>query len=195
MNGHGAANIFVRDQTERLRLLKEMWDDPRVQCYSDSELPSPEELTEGAVFLLGPTSRKFLMEYNWRCQAHHFLRQMGYKGWIYAPEPRGKGQMGDFTEKDYIHSWESNRILAPTTTRRVFWIPRETPELLGLNTNLELGLLLGMAKARDIPYTSIRIGWPETAERMGLPNHYAAVLGGFHIYRTLEGLCNNVVKY
>ena len=73
----------------QLELLKRMWNDPRVQFYDDSEMPPDKELADGSAFLVGPTSRHQLLEYNWRCQAVNHLRNAGFKGIIYVPEPRG----------------------------------------------------------------------------------------------------------
>lgn len=178
-------NEYLQSQRERLNLLEAMWKDPKVQLYNDRELPPQGELS---VFLNGPTSRGQLLEYNHRCQTVKYLRGAGFTGWIFAPEPRGREKPGDFTEKTYIHEWESSR--RTFASANVFWIPRDDNELLGLNTNLELGINIGMILAgrKDQP---VFMGWPENAKRMGLPNHYRQ-LAGLRIYHSLEMMCEQI---
>jgi hypothetical protein len=171
-----------------LDLVKRMWSDPLVQCYNDADLPPENKRREGSVFLAGPTSRNFILPFNWRCLAVKHLRVAGFKGWIYVPEPRGIEEKGDFTERGYIHSWESDRLFS--ATHKVFWIPRSGTELLGLNTNLEFGIILGMLLSGQ-PISTF-FGWPPEAERMGLPRHYAEMRAQQPIYETLESLCEAV---
>jgi len=174
----------------QLELLKRMWNDIRVQCYNDSEMPLDKELADGSAFLVGPTSRHQFAECNWRCQAVNYLRNGGFKGIIYVPEPRGlKQKAGDFTDKGYAHRWESTRLLS--AVKVAAWIPRDSGELLGLNTNLELGIFLGkLLYAKE--KLEFFVGWPPEAERMGLPNHYAVELAKCRRYETLIELCQAV---
>ena len=76
--------------------------------------------------------------------------------------------------------------------RRGFWIPRKANDLLGLNTNLELGIFIGRMLLGSFPETFI--GWPPEAERMGLPNHYAVELAGCKRFTTLKDLCSAVAR-
>ena len=179
-------NSYLSSYRDRLELLEQMWNDPRVQCYNDAQMPTAAELSDGAVFIAGPTSRHQILEYNYRCEAVAHLREAGFTGYIYVPEPRGKELGDDFTERGYIHKWESDRLFAQATTK-IFWIPRMGDELLGLNTNLECGIALGMILAGS--KIDLFVGWPENAERMGLPNHYATELAGQKRYDTLRSMC------
>jgi len=72
-----------------------------------------------------------------------------------------------------------------------FWIPRKADELLGLNTNLELGIFLGRAMAVENNRRNLFVGWPHEAERMGLPNHYLEMAGVYR-YTSLEELCQTI---
>jgi hypothetical protein len=144
-----------------------MWLDPYVQCYNDATLPTDNSLS---VFLNGPTSRRQILEFNHRCLSVQYLREAGFKGWIYVPEPRGEEDPGDFTEKEYIYHWESSRRFAATCNS--FWVPRDSGEMLGLNTNFEWGLNVGQLLYGQTNQM-IFIGWPVGAERMGLPEHYS----------------------
>lgn len=181
---------FTDQVSRKLALMRAMWTDPLVQLYNDMDMPPLGERTDlGSVFLAGPTSRHQLIEYNWRCEAIHLLRTAGFSGYIYAPEPRGEEKDGDFTERSYIHAWESSRLLS--ASHPVFWIPRKADELLGLNTNLEFGIFIGRILFSDTR-TRIFIGWPPEAERMGLPNHYAVEMAGCRRHTSLQSLCNAV---
>lgn len=179
--------IYLKDRFERLRRLEAMWSDPRVQLYHDTQIP---EDGGNGVFLAGPTSRSQILEYNWRCEAVSFLRQLEYKGWIFCPEPRGQENEGDFTERKVIHKWESDRLMLASDV--VFWIPRNKDELLGLNTNLELGIILGMRMGYSSP-RRVHVGWPDDAERMGLPRHYVH-FAELRCYNTLWDTCREVVS-
>ncbi len=179
-------NSYFSSYRERLELLEQMWSDPRVQCYNDAHMPEEAELKDGAVFIAGPTSRHQILEYNYRCEAVGHLREAGFAGYIYVPEPRGKEFADDFTERGYIHKWESDRLFGKAT-KKVFWIPRMADELLGLNTNLEFGIALGMILAGS--RIDLFVGWPEGAERMGLPNHYSSELASQKRYDSLRSLC------
>ena len=179
-------NSYLSSCRNRLELLEQMWSDPRVQCYNDAVMPSEAELQDGAVFIAGPTSRRQILEYNYRCEAVGHLREAGFKGYIYVPEPRGKEFGDDFTERGYIHKWESDRLFAKAT-KKVFWIPRMADELLGLSTNLEFGIALGMLLAGS--QIELFVGWPENAQRMGLPDHYSTLLAGQKRYDSLRSMC------
>lgn len=165
--------------------LQAMWQDSRVQLYNDKELPG--DLGDVlSVFLAGPTSWNQILECNWRCEAVRLLREAGFAGWIFCPEPRGQELPDDFTERSYIHTWESDRLL--TATHVVFWVPRKADELLGLNTNLELGVFLGLAIGNNLDGRHLFVGWPLRAERMGLPKHYLGMVG-MQPYHELKEMC------
>ncbi len=183
---------YLERHARKLALIEAMWRDPLVQLYNDPELPDPGTLqTYGSVFLAGPTSRRQILEYNWRSEAVHFLRAAGFLGAIYVPEPRGEEDDGDFTEKAYIHQWESTRLR--DAYKLAFWVPRQGTEMLGLNTNFEWGFATAeFLFRRENKRRWLFIGWPDEAERMGLPNHYAVELAHGHRYLTLELLCSAI---
>ncbi|MCF7815793.1 MAG: nucleoside 2-deoxyribosyltransferase domain-containing protein [Candidatus Pacebacteria bacterium] len=144
--------------------------------------------------MAGPTSRHQILEHNWRCLAVYYLRRAGFRGYIYVPEPHGQEQSGDFTEKSFIHYWESSRLNDAKCV--AFWIPRKADELLGLNTNLELGIFLGKYSnlSKEEKEKKLFIGWPRDAERMGLPHHYAHELGEHRIYQEIKQLCEAIAQ-
>ncbi len=178
---------YLNAHRSQLELLERMWNDPRVQCYNDKDMPSEEELKLGSAFLAGPTTWHQILEYNWRCQAVAHLREAGYAGYIYVPETRGMEKSGDYPNRTYIHYWESDRLVS--ALYRLFWIPRNANELLGLNTNFEFGWQLRDAIAAKTTTTNLFIGWPPEAARMGLPNHYATERADCKRYYTLRRMC------
>ncbi len=183
---------YLSDHQEKLDLLQKMWRDPRVQLYNDDKLPNSFELRQvHSLFLAGPTSRNQILEYNWRCEAVALLRTYGFHGWIYCPEPRGLELAEDFTERSYIHTWESDRLMKATHV--AFWVPRKADELLGLNTNLELGVYIGKKLARQLNHQKLFIGWPHNAERMGLPRHYTE-MSETSIHHELLDLCKAIAE-
>ncbi len=197
MPAHDRKESYIRQEAylnphrRLLGMLKDMWEDPTVQLYNDDKMPIRHmELERGdSVFLAGPTSRNQILEYNWRCEAVTLLRSYGFRGWIFCPEPRGLELSGDFTERTYIHRWESDRLM--NASHVAFWIPRKADELLGLNTNLELGIFLGIAIAKHRDGQKLFVGRPSNAERMGLPNHYAQI-AGVEIHSELRDLCKAI---
>ncbi|MCR4285907.1 MAG: hypothetical protein NUW00_03365 [Candidatus Kaiserbacteria bacterium] len=177
---------YLQSRRERLTLLEAMWNDPKVQMYNDVELPPKDG--SPSVFLNGPTSRHQILELNHRCLSVYHLRTAGFTGWIFAPEPRGQEESDDFTERDYIHKWESSRRFSASCNS--FWIPRDGNELLGLNSNLELGIDLGKVLS-GIEGQKVFVGWPDDAMRMGLPSHYRQ-LADLPLYRNLWVMCEQI---
>ncbi len=174
-------------QMQRMeRNLKGMWQDDRVQLYQNSVLPDDKA---PSVFLAGPTSRNQILEFNWRCEAVRLLRKNKFEGWIFCPEYRGQDNPGDFTESSYNHKWESDRLMCATHV--AFWIPRNSHELLGLNTNLELGIFLGRKSENNLRGQHLFVGWPHTAQRMGLPDHYLKMFNVRH-YDKLNDICKEI---
>jgi len=168
--------------------LQVMWQDERVQFYDDKEMPGDKDVS--SVYLAGPTSRNQILEYNWRCEAVKILREVGFTGWIYCPEPRGEEISGSIAGTSKAYKWESDRLL--TATHVAFWIPRKGEELLGLNTNFELAFLLGgLTIKNNLNERNLFVGWPIGAERMALPRHYLNMSGMTH-YSELQKLCEAV---
>lgn len=178
---------YLESRREQLVWLEAMWLDPKVQCYNDAEMPMN---AFPSVFLNGPTSRRQILEFNHRCLTVRFLRGAGFTGWIYVPEPRGQEDPGDFTEKAYIHRWESTRRL--TTTCNSIWVPRDSGELLGLNTNFEWGFNVAQMMYGQTGQSMV-VGWPEDAERMGLPRHYSTE-AGIPIFHDQKAMCEYIVQ-
>lgn len=181
--------LYLKTHETMLAELKAMWEDPMVQLYNDADLPY--QLYTGALFLAGPTSRHQILECQWRAHAVWLLRRYGFEGWIFCPEPRGVEHDDDLTERSYIHKWESDRLMS--ARHIAFWISRKANELLGLNTNFELGMSVKQAELDANYRRRLFVGWPHEAERMGLPNHYMEMARVYR-YTSLEELCQSIVK-
>ncbi len=183
---------YLERQRYYLQHLEAMWADPLVQMYNDAELP--ENADEESAFLAGPTSRNQILVYNHRCILVNCLRICGYKGRIFVPEPRGQEERGDFTERGYIHRWESSRLIR--AKRKVFWVPRNSGELTAVNTNFEWGYFVGKTSSltEEEKASTMFIGWPTNAERMGLPHHYTHELEGHRIYNGIPQIAGAVTK-
>jgi hypothetical protein len=179
---------YLNERRRKLALIEAMWRDPFVQCYNDSEMPPIEDqLRLGSIFLAGPTPRRQTLELNWRCEAVSLVRAAEFTGYIYVPEPRGTEIATDFTERGYIYRWESSRLFG--RAKKLIWVPRNAGELLGLNTNFEWGRTSGMIDSGKLDPNDVFIGWPDEAERMGLPRHYSIELDGCVRHMTLEATC------
>jgi hypothetical protein len=140
--------------------------------------------------LAGPTSVHQILEYNYRCLEWQALRGAGFQGIIYAPEPRGYAHKEDFTD-GYILDWKQQRLF--TADHPVIWVPREGTEMLGLDTNFMWGFLTGMIYAGIRRPKDIFIGWPDNAERMGLPDYFTRDIAGCKRYDSIRRLCYAVV--
>lgn len=181
---------------EGLERLLSMWLDPKVLFYED---PVPEQETSSAIFLAGPTSRHGIPDYMWRKDAVHFLRRYGYSGKILVPEPRGysylaKERPDDFTDAQKIYQWEYAGL--KRATHRVFWIPRNKEQLLGLTTNREIAQWMGRAENSKKISASLYIGWPDDAAKTGslnfeLQQSKVGIKKGEH-FRSLEELCKEL---
>ena len=110
--------------------------------FSHLNLPS--------IFLAGPSRRgEYEGQAHWRNEAIHLLRQMGFAGIIYSPEP-----MTEAYEKQV--GWEDRRLNESTVI--AFWVPRDLDELPGFTTNVEFGEWMKSGKAV--------LGYPQGAPKM-----------------------------
>lgn len=87
--------------------------------------------------LCGPTPRDEQTP-SWRPEALAILRELGFEGLVYVPEPSDGKWDGDDLDKwrDQVE-WEEEALNRADVI--VFWIPREFPKMLGLTTNDEWG--------------------------------------------------------
>ena len=106
--------------------------------YAQEEFPA---FVNKSIFLAGPTPRDDETP-SWRPEAISYLRQHGYNGTIYIPEPRTKQRYKDY---DKQFEWEHKALDRADII--LFYIPRDLspninghPKMAALTTNIEYGL-------------------------------------------------------
>lgn len=177
-----------RHETQRmLDLTCAMWDDPLVYFYQNSEFAGDGVRS---VFLAGPSSRDDILEFKWRAFAVHYLREAGFQGIIYVPEPREN----DWNFKDTFHGriveWESIRLLHASIA--FVWVPRHQAQLPGRVTNTELGFLSGMAYAAPEKFKDrLVFGCPADAWKVNSEMHWTG-LAGIRPFDDLQLMCKHV---
>jgi len=132
----------------------------RVQViYALEELPK----TGKSIFLAGPTPRTSSVA-SWRPEALELLREHGFTGSVFVPEPRE----GDWA-REYFNQieWEENGLYAATCI--LFWVPRDKVCLPGLTTNDEWGFWKASGK--------VVFGAPPNAESVRYQRYYATKYG------------------
>lgn len=124
-----------------------------------------------SIFLAGPTPRDAGVS-SWRAEAITMLRTLGWKDYIFVPEPPLDtfgfqiNQMDDFEYSKQIE-WEEEGL----TNAKVimFWIPRQLPHMPAFTTNIEFGMWCKSGK--------VVLGAPPNAEKMKYLHYYANKLG------------------
>ena len=126
----------------------------------------PQEVSS-SIFLAGPTPRS-VVDPSWRPEAIQFLREKGFDGVVYIPEPRdGMWDGSGDAYQDQV-DWEWRCLNAADVI--LFWIPRDMGKFPGLTTNVEFGMFLNSSK--------VVLGAPDSAVKMAyLKHHYHASTG------------------
>ncbi|MFA6588606.1 MAG: nucleoside 2-deoxyribosyltransferase domain-containing protein [Patescibacteria group bacterium] len=115
-----------------------------------------------SVFLAGPTARQGETP-SWRPAAVEALRNLGYDGQIFIPEPRPGQSWPTYDQHDAVVDWEVNGLNRADCI--FFWVPRDEKVLPGFTTNIEFGDFFKSGR--------VVLGAPETAVRM----HYMKYRG------------------
>jgi 8-oxo-dGTP pyrophosphatase MutT (NUDIX family) len=132
--------------------------------YAGEEMP--EKIIK-SLFLAGPTSRNKEEQDSWRPDALEILRDKGYDGLVFIPEPRD----GEFKNSyDDQVSWEEKYLNLADCI--VFWVPRDLtpdskgyPKMAAFTTNVEFGAWADSGK--------IVFGAPPKAEKNSYLRYYA----------------------
>lgn len=98
--------------------------------FSDQELPTS---VDQMIFLAGPTPRDKRVS-SWRPEAVRILRDLGYQGHIFVPEPSSSEHFPDYIDQV---DWEQAAIRRSDCV--LFWIPRDLDTMPGFTTNVEFG--------------------------------------------------------
>lgn len=131
-----------------------------VTVVNSGEEP-PEEFA-ASVFLAGPTPRKG--EAGWRGEALEALRNAGFAGTVFVPEPRAGSEWPAYSDQV---EWEDASLNMSDVI--LFWIPRDMDGMPGLTTNDEFGRWKGTGK--------VVLGTPPDAQHVRYQEHYAKKLG------------------
>lgn len=128
-------------------------------AYAQQKLP---ELCRKTIFLAGPTPRDKSTP-SWRPEAIEFIKNTGYKGWVFAPEMEN-GWSSDFEYDDQIE-WEHSGLQKASVI--VFWIPRELKSMPAFTTNIEWGYWVSRKPEKIV------LGYPKDSPKMKYMKYYA----------------------
>ena len=180
-----------RKETQKmLNLTCAMWDDEKVLCYQDAE---GSTWNQDSIFLAGPSSREDVLEFKWRSLAVHYLREAGFIGIIFIPEPRENDWAFKENFPEPIVAWEARYILQSDLV--LFWIPRHQTQLPGRVTNTELGFMAGRACANPERFKySFVWGHPRDAWKVKSEHHWVSEIAGIEPLHDLNELCIEAVR-
>jgi 8-oxo-dGTP pyrophosphatase MutT (NUDIX family) len=139
--------------------------------------PFPDDV-QCTIFLAGPTPRSSEVK-SWRPAALSILKQLGFQGHVYVPEPRDGNWLGDY--EDQIE-WEDEALNRADVI--AFWVPRDLtpdskgePKMPGLTTNCEWGEFKYSRKAVwGAPAAAQKIRYQESqAAKLGIPMYRSMV--------------------
>jgi nucleoside 2-deoxyribosyltransferase len=124
--------------------------------YAPESFPNQ---VKNSIFLAGPTPRSKEVK-SWRPAALELLRQLGFDGMVFVPEPRN----GNFKHQyDDQVNWELEGLKRADCI--LFWVPRSLDQLPGFTTNVEFGYWIHSKK--------VVYGHPPDAEKMRYLDHLA----------------------
>ncbi len=125
--------------------------------YAIEQLPNT---VNKSIFLAGPTPRSSDVN-TWRDKAISYLKEKGFDGTIFIPEPRDQNWNHDY---DRQVNWEEDGLNMADCI--VFWVPRELETMPAFTTNVEFGAWCESGK--------IVFGAPPDAPKNSYLKHYAA---------------------
>lgn len=144
--------------------------------YSDQLLP---ETVRKTIFLAGPTPRNGIGE-SWRPKAINILRELGYNGHVFVPEPEDGTNYPDY---DFQVKWEQDALDRADCI--LFWIPRDLEKMPAFTTNIEFG--------ERITNGNIVLGFPTEAAKMRYLELRARDYN-VPMANTLEEACKEAIK-
>lgn len=124
--------------------------------YAREELPTSGH---SSIFLAGPTPRSPSVP-SWRPEALRILRELGYGGHVFIPEPRDGEWHRHYDEQV---TWEEAALHRADVI--LFWVPRDMSSMPALTTNDEWGYWKDSGK--------VVLGAPLEAPAVRYQRHYA----------------------
>jgi nucleoside 2-deoxyribosyltransferase len=112
-----------------------------------------------SIFLAGPTPRSNNIE-SWRPAAVKILKELGFEGFVFIPEPRNGEYQHDYDDQV---NWELDGLKKADCI--LFWIPRNLDYLPGFTTNVEFGYWINSGK--------VVFGYPTSSQKMRYLDHLA----------------------
>jgi len=143
-------------------------------------LQDPPAEFKSSVFLVGPTPRANTGGESWRPAMIEALREAGYDGVVYVPEPED----GDTWAPDYENqiAWETRYL--ERADLLLAWVPRDLETMPGFTTNFELGEYWSSGR--------LLYGRPKYAEKMRYLDERAE-MAEMPIYSSLKELAEGAV--
>lgn len=146
--------------------MKDLFFDVKVEAFYMKIVYANEKFPEKVVksiFLAGPTPRDAGI-LSWRPEALKMLKELGYDGHVFFPEPRD-----GIWRRDYYGQieWEERGLNKADCV--LFWIPRNLETLPAFTTNVEFGMWARSGK--------IVLGSPHDAQKMKYLNALADEFG------------------
>lgn len=106
---------------------------------------------------------------SWRLEAIQILKNLGFQGELYVPEPEDCGSFSSSHGKRALDGYNDQVKWEREGLRRskviLFWIPRDIQLLPGFTTNIEFGEWSGSGKCV--------LGYPADAHKMGVIKYIA----------------------
>lgn len=124
--------------------------------YATEKVPNT---VNKSIFLAGPTPRSLDVE-SWRNEALSYLKNKGFDGVVFIPEPRDQKWHKDY---DRQVNWEEDFLNMADCI--VFWVPRELETMPAFTTNVEFGAWCESGK--------VVFGAPPDAPKNTYLKHYA----------------------
>lgn len=154
--------------------------------HSDEGLTKKEPYLP-SVFLAGPSPRGrgdgFPLD--WRDEAFQYFKNdflfNKIDGQVFIPRPTA----GNSTDYDGQIEWELHHLSMADCI--MFWVPRQAPDMLGLTTNIEMGMYVKSGK--------IIYGRPDNALQIRYLDHIYRKFAGLEPKNTLEDTAKTAIRF
>ncbi len=139
---------------------------------------TPEKINK-SVFLVGPTPRSAETQ-SWRPRMIQHLRDYGFKGTVFTPEPRDGSWHGNYLDQT---GWERRHLEMADVI--LAWVPRELEHMPAFTTNVEFG--------RYVTSNRMFYGRPDNAPKTRYLDWLFETETGYPPCNTMEDLAMSAV--